>query len=284
MTRPVPPYSRLLAAVFALTLLLLLREVSLYPRGRFVVHFLDVGQGDGALLVSPSGKQILIDGGPDFSALEGLGRTMPFFDRSIDLLVLSHPQLDHMRAFPEILRRYAVRGVLMTGVLYDLPQYEEFLALLKEKRTPLIIADPGKDLAMGDGLTLDILWPPPALFGKAMKEVNNSSIALRALFGPHTVLFTGDMEESEEWEILASGADVRADVIKVPHHGSRTSSSTGFLLEVQPSLAVISVGRDNRYGHPHKDVLARYASLGIPVRTTAQEGRITLRFSSILPE
>ncbi|MBI5156217.1 MBL fold metallo-hydrolase [Candidatus Peregrinibacteria bacterium] len=266
---------RLASGILILTLLLATREVSLHAHGKTVIHFFDVGQGDSTLIVSPSGKQILIDGGPDFSALEGLGRAMPFFDRTIDLLVLSHPQTDHILAFPEILRRYNVSAVLMTGIAYNLPRYEKFLTLLRGQKIPVIIANPAKDIDAGDGLVLDIVWPPPVLFGEKIKEVNNSSIVLRVLYGNHSALFTGDMETSEENEVLRSGADLRADIIKVPHHGSKTSSSTGFLLVVRPQLAVISVGKENTYGHPNKGIVDRYARFGIPVRTT-MAGTITL--------
>lgn len=255
------------------------REAFLHPRGQLVVHFLDVGQGDSALLKSPSGKQILIDGGRDFSTLEGLGRTMPFLDRSINLLILTHPQLDHIRAFPEVLQRYSVGSVLLTGVVADLPQYEEFLHLLKEQQIPLILANPAQDIDLGDGLLLDVVWPPPTLFGQEWKGgLNDTSIVLRALFHDHAILFTGDIERRAEEEILATGAGVRADVLKVPHHGSRTSSSTGFLLAVAPDVAVISAGQDNPYGHPHREVMERYHSFGIPVRVTAEEGTVTMSF------
>lgn len=293
MLDPMFRSSRLASGFLILTLLLAAREVWLHPRGRFVAHFLDVGQGDSALLLSPSGKQILIDGGPDFSTLEGLGATMPFLDRSIDLLVLTHPQRDHMRAFPEVLRRYAIGGVLMTGVLSELPEYQAFLELLKERSIPLHLADPAKDIDLGDGLVLDIAWPPPTLFGvevegdrvkrpvgrhAAFTGLNDTSIVLRAMYDHHGILFTGDIEERAERMILATGAAVSADVLKVPHHGSRTSSSTGFLLAVHPELAIISTGRGNRYGHPHHEVTDRYRHLGIPVRLTAEEGRVTIQF------
>lgn len=268
----------ILAGLLLVATILGAREYMLSAPGFLVVHFFDVGQGDGALLVSPSGRQIVIDGGLDFAELEGLGKTMPFFDRSIDLLVLSHPQLDHLRSFPELLRRYRIGAVLLTGVVYHLPHYEEFLALLKEQKIPIIVADPRRDLDLGDGLTLDVLWPPPVLFGKTLKaDINNSSIALRARYHDHCILFTGDMEKREEDAILASGAELRCDVLKVAHHGSKTSTSSKFLAAVQPQLAVISVGKGNRYGHPSPEVLARLKTFHIPVRRTDEEGEIVVR-------
>jgi competence protein ComEC len=230
----------------------------MYP-GEFRVHFLDVGQGDSALLVTPSGRQVLIDGGPDLSALRGIARNMPLMDRSIDLLVLSHSDSDHVFSFPDILRRYHVGAVLMTGASASTPRYKEFVALLLEQRIPVILADPARDIALGDGVVLDVLWPPPGLLGQSVKNPNEVSIVLRASYGSGSILFTGDMGFTEEQEVLAAGIDIRADILKIGHHGSRYSTSTGFLLAVNPRQAIISASTTNTYGHPHPIVLRRLA-------------------------
>lgn len=270
----------LITAALAIMIIPAVREVSMLPDGRLHIAFLDVGQGDSALIVTPSGKRIIIDGGPaEGSMLAELSRRMPLFDRTIDLLILSHPQLDHLFAFPDLLRRYRVKRVLMTGVQYDLPRYREFLQLIREQRIPVWIADPQKDIDFGDGVTLDIIWPPSTLFGQQMKDVNNSSIMLRVLLGTGAIaLFTGDAEGEEERAALASGADLSAGILKVGHHGSKTSSGTGFLLAVHPDLAAISSGEKSRYGHPHAIILNRFTTLGIPVRVTAWEGTINMEF------
>lgn len=252
------------------------RELTLMPDGRLHAYFFDVGQGDGALIVTPSGKQIVIDGGPAGGAmLRELAGRMPFFDRTIDMLVLSHPQLDHIFAFPEILRRYRVGQILMTGIRNDLPRYDEFLRLIREQRIPIWIADPKKDIDLGDGVALDVVWPPPVLFGKKMKDVNNSSIMLRVINGTDAaILFSGDAEEKEELAALASGADLSSAVLKAGHHGSKTSSGTGFLIAAHPSLAIISAGRNNQFGHPHAAIINRMQAFGIPMRVTGSEGTI----------
>ncbi len=235
----------------------------------------DVGQGD-AVLVQQGGYQILVDGGPDGTVLSALGETMPFFDRTIDLLVLSHPHMDHLQSFPELLRRYRVAAVLMTGVDYANPRYEEFLTLLQGEGSRIVVADPDDDLAVGP-LSVDVLWPPATSFGVPMKNVNDDSVALRVTApGGKSVLLTGDMEKKEELAMLEAGVDVSADVLKVAHHGSRTSSSTGFLLAVRPSVAVASVAKENSYGLPDEDVIARYEDLGIPLRMTMEEGTVEI--------
>lgn len=247
------------------------------PDGKTHVHVLDVGQGDGIFIVGPQNQQILIDGGPDLSALGQIGKRMSFFDRSIDLLVLSHPHLDHIAAFPEILERYQVKSMMLTGVANDLSAYEQTLTLLKEQQIPVIVADPQKDIDMGGGLLLDVLWPPPMYFGKEMKgDLNDSSVVIKLMFGEDSMLLAGDMEEIEEEELLASGTNVDSDILKVAHHGSRSSTSTGFLLAVSPEMAVISAGRDNSFNHPHPWTIDRLRHFGIPVRATLWEGTISI--------
>ncbi len=183
-----------------------------------------------------------------------------------------------MLSFPEVVDRYDIVAVMMTGVMYDLARYEKFLQQLKDKHIPILIADPTKDIDLGDGVTLDIIWPPPEFFGKTVKEVNDTAIVLRAIYKDHEILFTGDIEKPAEKAILQTIADVRADILKVAHHGSKTSSTEEFVRAVDPDLAVISVGRKNSYGHPHPTVMERFKAMGIPVRTTAEEGTIMLSF------
>ena len=261
-------------ALLAILFAVLWIEIIRWSHGATLFVF-DVGQGD-AVLVQRGGYQILVDGGPDGTVLSALGETMPFFDRTIDLLVLSHPHMDHLQSFPELARRYRIAAVLMTGVDYANPRYEEFLTLLADEGAKLVAADPDDDLAVGT-LAVDVLWPPATTFGVPMKNVNDNSVALR-VSAPDgkSVLFTGDMEKKEELAMLEAGIDVSADILKVAHHGSRTSSSTGFLLAVRPSVAIVSVAKENSYGLPDEDVIARYKAFGIPLRMTMEEGTIEI--------
>lgn len=238
--------------------------------------FLDVGQGDSILLVSATGKQVLIDGGPDRTALTRLGQTMPFLDRTIELLILTHPDADHVTSLPDVLKRYDVERILLTGVKHDSTIYANFLRAAEAEGAQLLFADPSVDIDMGDGLVLDIVWPGPGLLGTKPKASNETSVVVRAFAGDTSLLLTGDIEDGAESGILASGADIDSDILKVAHHGSRTSSATGFLLATSPRLAVISVGRQNKFGHPHPWVIKRLKHLGIPYRTTAEEGTITI--------
>jgi competence protein ComEC len=248
------------------------------PDGQVHLWMFDVGQGDALLLQSPSGGQVMIDAGPDLTALVRLGEVLPRGDTSIDLLVLTHPHLDHLAAFPEILRRYKIGGVMLAGVKYPGERYEEMLQEITKHRVSVILPDPAKDVDFGDGLVLDVISPNLGLFGRAitLDEANNTSTVIRALFNDQSILLTGDMEEPQETEVLRSGADVTSTILKVAHHGSSTSTSTGFLIEVDPHVALISVGKDNKFHHPNASTLDRLTHFGIPSRTTKDEGTIHL--------
>lgn len=228
-------------------------------------------------MVTPKGKQILIDGGPDLSTLSHLGKLMPFFDRSIDLIVLTHSDADHITALPEVLRRFHIDTILLSGRLGNSGSVDALLAALQESDTTIITANPQEDLSL-DGVVLDVIWPTADAIANNRFSNNNLSVVVRIVYNDHEILLTGDIEKSAEDAILASGVDIQSDILKVAHHGSRTSSSTGFLLAVHPDIALISVGRDNQYGHPHPSVLDRFHALGIPIKTTAEEGVISLEF------
>lgn len=262
------------------SVLLLTAEWQRLPDDKLRIALLDIGQGDSILITTPSHQRILVDGGPDLSLLERLGEELPFFERSIDLLILTHQDSDHITAFPALLERYTIDRILLTGTANMNSRYEAFLDAANRSGSEIIIAQADHDLDLGGGVLLDVLWPKQSLFGEKVKETNNASLVAKLTYKDHEILLTGDIEEKTEEELLKAGYDLRADILKVPHHGSKTSSSTGFLLAVDPDLALISVGRENTYGHPHPLVLARYEALGIPVRRTDKEGKVELVFTS----
>lgn len=268
------PHLLWFTAVVIFTVWLGWREYILQPDNYVHLSFLDVGQGDSELITSPSGKHILIDGGPDLTTLEHLGSHLSFFNRQIDLLVLTHPHLDHVASLPEVLKRYNVRHVLLAGTDETLPRYQQFLTEIRDEKIPVLASAPGQNIDMGDGLRLTMLWPPPELFGTHVSHTHDAMVALKAIYKNHTALFTGDLEAKFEKEVMDRGEDVHADILKVGHHGSLTSTSTGFLLAVNPRLAIISVGTGNSFGHPKQAILSRLAYFGIPVKRTDKDGTV----------
>lgn len=254
------------------------REEARLPDGRSHAFILDVGQGDAIVLRSPSGKHILVDAGPDASVLSGLGHVLPYFDRHLDLVIITHPDTDHLGGLPEVLRRYDVSALLITPSALADDNTTATRALIAQEGSRIIFPDPARDIDLGDGLLLNLLWPPPHQGALRTEDPNDLSIVLRAETPSGSLLMMGDLPEQEEEMLLAQGIPATADFLKLGHHGSKTSSSKVFLNAVHPSLALISVGKENRFGHPSPEVLARLQELGIPMRSTAEEGMIPISF------
>ena len=257
--------------------ILILANVTIWPEvlgaDTFEVSFLDVGQGDAIFLQTPSGQQVLIDGGPDNTVLERLaGRMLPW-DRTIDLVILTHPEKDHVAGLIEVLKKYEVKQVLWTGVVKDTGEYEEWVRLLKEEGAEITIVSAPQRIRFTSAY-MDVLSPIENLDEKRVSIMNDTSIVMRLVLDNYSFLFTGDISVKVERKLVKSGVNMKADVLKVGHHGSKTSTSALFLEAVQPSVAVISLG-ENTYGHPHPLTLASLRQYGINVMRTDELGDIT---------
>jgi competence protein ComEC len=227
------------------------------PDDKLHVSFLDVGEGD-AILIQKGNQQILIDGGPGPQAVNlELGSRMPFWDRTIDMVVLTHPHQDHISGLTEVLRRYNVEQVLYPDLDYASPLYDEWLSLIETDGIESVIACAGQRIDMGDGVIIDVLGPPALHLSGTQSDVDNNGIVLKISDGKVSFLLTADIMQEAERELVGNRADLASTVLKVGHHGSDTSSTPEFLAVVSPRIAVISVGPDNKFGHPDEDVLKR---------------------------
>jgi competence protein ComEC len=227
------------------------------------VTFFDVGQGDAIFIKTPNGRQVLIDGGPDRTVLEKLNQVMPFYDRDIDLIILTHPETDHLTGLVEVLEYYQVGHILTSGIKKDTIVYQKWQDLVKEKNIPLTIAQAGQKVILQNEVILEILWPEQSLIKSFTKKPNNVSVVSRLAYRQAEILLTGDIEKEIERQLLNQGWHLESDILKIPHHGSKTSSSYHFINAVNPQIAVISVGANNRYGHPHAVVLERLKNSAI---------------------
>ncbi len=241
--------------------------------GKLHVYFLDVGQGDAILLILPDGYKVLVDGGPDNKILRELTDVLPFYDKSIDLVILTHPHPDHINGLIETLKRYSVADLLLTGINYSYPGYQTFLELMESNRIRSHFLSGQEDFKIGKVL-LDILFPLKSLQGRMFENVNNSSIVFRLIYGKEVLIFEGDLEKEGELKLLESGLDVSADFIKIGHHGSRTSSSENYLDRVGAKYAFILCGAGNSYLHPHVETLKKLAARGVRTWRTDLDGRI----------
>jgi len=262
-----------LGILFVVVLFLISSLVAQRHEDTLTVSFLDVGQGDSIFIQSPSGKQLLIDGGPNRAVLRELGRHMSWYDRHIDVVVATHPDADHIGGLIDVLERYDVDYVYRPGVVHDTPEAQSFLRAIDEERATDILARREDVIDLGSGVYVEILFPDRDVFEI---ETNTGSVIVRVVYGDISFFLSGDSPQSiEEYVVSLDGTSLKSDVLKVGHHGSRTSTSATLLGFVSPKYGVLSRGCDNRYGHPHSDVLELLNRFEVEILDTCEEGTIT---------
>jgi competence protein ComEC len=246
-------------------------------RDFLTVAFLDVGQGDAVFIETPDGKQILIDGGPNNSVLRQLTKVMPFYDRSIDMIILTHPDKDHLEGLVSVLENYEIDFVLESGVNSDSNEYTEFEKIVSEKNIKKVLARQGMNIPLCKNEKncqnyFEILFP----VGDVSEfETNTASVVLKLVYGKNSFLFTGDSPQAIEKYLAESfGKELDIDVLKLGHHGSKTSTSDIFLGFTNPEYVVASVGKNNSYGHPHKEILDLLKQFEIDLLRTDNIGTI----------
>lgn len=244
-------------------------------RDGLLVVFLDVGQGDAIFIEAPNGNQVLIDGGPNKAVLRQLSKIMPFYDRSIDMIIESHPDSDHINGLVEVLRRYKVGLVMESGVVNDNQAYKSIQEIIEEKGIQKVLARRGTRINFGDGIYMDIMFPDRDVSGL---ETNMASVVARLVYRESEFLFTGDSPRSIEQYLVSIGKEnLQSDILKISHHGSDTSTSEMFLGYVDPEYAVISVGKDNKYGHPRQEVLDLLNQFDVKILRTDESGTIKIK-------
>ncbi|MBI4093401.1 MBL fold metallo-hydrolase, partial [Candidatus Kaiserbacteria bacterium] len=231
------------------------------------------GQGDAIFIDAPSGRQVLMDGGPDRSVLRELGKVMPWWDRSIDVVIATHPDADHISGLVDVLQRYRVEYVFQPGVEKNTGPAESMLLSVAKEGAQEIYARRGQIIDLGVGAYLEILFPDRDV---SDVETNTASIVARLVYGETAFMLTGDSPQAiEEYLVRLDSSKLQSTVLKAGHHGSRTSSSPLFLGFVNPNFVVFSRGCENRYGHPHEEVVELFTRLEIPTFDTCTEGRIS---------
>jgi len=262
------------------------------PDGRLHVDFLDVDQGDSALVRFPDGTTMLIDGGGKIECREdegsndglrpdapGVGEAVvsPFLWHQgyshIDYIVATHADADHIQGLTEVAGNFDVDSALVGRRPIDDPEYREFKEMLGRRSVAIETVSRGRIMKIG-GATVEFLYPRADPSAETVSD-NNNSVVIRIVYGGRAFLFAGDIESAAEGELLSGGGTLRADVVKVPHHGSRTSSTEGFVRAAGAGFAIVSAGRHSRFGHPHREVTDRWIASGARVLTTSQHGMIS---------
>lgn len=248
--------------------------VVLHENRKGVLKFevLDIGQGDSLFIESPTGTQVLVDGGPNNNLSKQIGKVIPWYDRHIDMLVITNPDADHYEGFIKLLDKYSVDVVLEPGTTNKYEAYGFLENKIKEKNIPKIIVRKGEVVDLGGGAYIQILFPDRDVSGLSS---NDGSIVMKLVYGDTSVMLQGDSTAKiEEYLLNTQGGNLKSDILKAGHHGSRTSSSVGYVKAVSPKLVAASSGKNNDYGHPHKEVVDTMQKLNIPFLDTCNNGTI----------
>ena len=246
------------------------------------VAFLDVGQGD-AILISQGEKQILIDGGPrGTKLLEKLGEYVPFWDRKIDVVIATHQDADHITGLVDVLKNYSVDEVIESGAESPSQVFGAMEKIISEKKVEKQLARRGMKIKLSDDASLEIFSPTDATIENLKKDdTNSASIVAKLTYGENSFLFTGDFPLESEGQLISADLPLKSDVLKVSHHGSKSATSVPFLDYVKPEEAIISVGKDNRYGHPTAEVLERLKNAKIKILRTDLLGDVVYDCASV---
>ncbi len=246
--------------------------IKIIDKSSNAVHFIDVGQGD-SILVESNGKYMLVDAGEEdkgkivIEYIKGLGI------ESLDYVVATHPHSDHIGGMDDVINSFSVKNIIMPDMVTTTKCFENMLDAIENNNVNVIKGEAGYNFSLGD-FNCSIVGPVDI-----GDDTNNNSIVMKLLYGNDSILLTGDCSKDEEMDIIESNVDISADLLKAGHHGSSTSDSDEFVRRVSPEIAVISCGKNNEYGHPHKETLDTFNKYGVNVHRTDEEGTIIAQCS-----
>ncbi len=239
------------------------------------VSFIDVGQGDAIFIKTPNKKKIIIDFG-DQKGVKELNKKIPWWSKEVDLLIITHPHDDHIAGIDNVIKKYKIKNILLSGIEYDSPLYLDLLEKIKLKNIPIIIPSKNSEIILDEKCLIKIIYPFENLEKKEVANLNNSSIVTQLDCNNSKFLFTGDIENEVEKEIITKNINIKSDVLKIAHHGSISSSDEEFLEKVDPKIAIIMVGKNNKFNHPSLRILKRLEKRNILIFRTDQDGSIKI--------
>jgi competence protein ComEC len=263
-----------IALCFGITTIVLL-FMSFSKKDTLKIVFVDVGQGDATLIQTPLGKNILIDTGARNSLGSKISAYIPYSRRTIDLMILTHPDLDHVGGSLSVLNEFNINTVMHSGLMAGIPLYSVIADTISEKEIPVHEATAGQRIEIEPGVFIDIYSPHD---GIESFDANDYSIITHLHYGNTSVLLTGDAGKINESDLVeVYGENLKSDILKVGHHGSQTSTLNSFVKRVNPDYAIISAGCNNRFGHPHIGVLTTLFKNQAEILETCKEGDIVFQ-------
>lgn len=241
-----------------------------FPDKKFHLKVYDVGQGDAIFIQTASNFRILIDGGPDNKVLDYLGKEVPFYSKRIDLLVLTHPEADHITGLVEVAKRYEIRSLWVNGDRHTTRIYSQWKKWLEERNIKPRVVSQGDKLLFSDSTKVSVIWPRKDF---SSQKLNDRSIVVHLSYGDFDAIITGDADKKVQPYTSNMAA---VEVFKVPHHGAKDAVNEEFMRTISPSISVISVGEDNPYGHPRLEVINLLQTIGSKVYRTDKNGTVEI--------
>lgn len=238
------------------------------------VSFLDIGQGDSILVQTPSGHDMLIDGGGDTRVLEKIAKELSYFDHHLDVIVATHPDADHITGLISVLRKYDVDHIIISPIDGHTGVFDELQKSIRDEHRDMHVGKKGDEIIFGDGVVAHILYPGPNFHGD-QKDTNSASVSMVITYGDESILLTGDLPSTHEGELIGDILPHGVTIYKAGHHGSKYSSGDQLLSYIRPEYAVISAGKDNKYGHPSGEALARLTTYSQEIISTIDRGTIS---------
>ena len=268
-------FSNKVLIVLALLAALAVAAIFQLPDKNLHIYFLDIGQGDSAYVRTMNNFDVLVDGGPDKTVLSELGKVMPFWDRKIDLVILTHPHADHVSGLIDVLKRYKVEEIIITDAVHSTAEYLEFINITKDKNIHTTNVKDINEMIVDKDVVLNFYWPKESYKDVEVENLNNTSVVFKLTYGKFSALFTGDIEKDAH-QLFLSEALANENILKVPHHGSNNGLSNEMLRIVNPNVAVISVGKNNKFDHPGKTTLDKLEKAGVKTLRTDYNGTIEI--------
>lgn len=248
--------------------------ISLNAPSTLRVSFLDIGQGDAILIQTPSGHTMLVDGGPTNKILEKLSSKISYLTHDIDVMVATHPDADHVTGLIPVLEKYKVGTILISSIEGHTQVFDDLTKHIEDEHGDVHVAHSGDVIDFHDGVTANILYPASNYVPKK-NDTNDASVSILVTYGDETFLLTGDLPSTEESKLISSGLPKNITVYKAGHHGSKTSSGEQLLTYMHPEYAVISAGKDNKYGHPNRETMERLTKYAKEILSTIDRGTIS---------
>lgn len=258
---------------FSVSLLSVCLIVSLITPHKLRVSFLDIGQGDAILIQTPGGHDMLIDGGPSNAVLEQLAERVNYFDRSLDVMIATHGDSDHITGLIPVMGKYKVKTIVRSPIKSNTGVFENLERDMTSEGADIRVGKKGDEIDFGDGVIAYVLYPNGG--GSPSSDTNNSSVSVVVKYGEHSFLLSGDLTAKYEPYLIQSALPKHVTVYKAGHHGSKTSSGEQLLTYIKPEYAVISAGKDNKYGHPNPEAVSRLEKYAKEILSTIDRGTIT---------